>query len=118
MLYSTVLGRAGNETLGLQPLFESYRRFDEQPELIRQCFMNVLLYFPGGLCLAAALPEKWYKSVKLILPVVLLFLLSVGTEYMQFIRFLGLAEMDDVMHNTIGALCGSGTVYFISRITM
>ena len=76
------------------------------PELLRSNFMNVLLFLPAGLLLGSLLPRKWPLRVRLLWVGVLLAALSAGIELFQHIRCLGRAEIDDVFHNTLGALLG------------
>ena len=71
-------------------------------ELIRANFMNVLLFYPLGL-FAGLLTDKKYKN---ILWAIAFFILSVFIEIMQYKFQLGYAEIDDVIHNTLGAAIG------------
>ena len=105
---STVLSRAseGSETV-LIP-FHSYWTVltGGEKELLRSNFMNLLLFFPGGLLLASLLPRKW-PGWAVALTVGLLFtLVSGGIEVAQHCYGLGRAEVDDLLHNTAGALLG------------
>lgn len=92
----------GAKELSLIPLRTYYVVFSGgQRELIRSSFMNVLLFYPGGLLTASLLPRKkrgW---------VVLTFcLLSVGLEAGQYLLGVGVTETDDVLHNTLGTFLG------------
>lgn len=109
-VYSTLGSRNGGYTGELQLVpFHSYReiRNGGNPEIYRSNLMNVVLFYPIGLLLAALLPEKWPKWRKAVLPTLLLVLLSVGIEYAQYRWQLGKVEIDDVIHNSLGALLGS-----------
>lgn len=75
-------------------------------ELLRTNFMNVVLFYPAGLLGCEALPKKWRKGWKGVLITVLLALVSGCIEYTQYQFGLGMAETDDVIHNTLGALLG------------
>lgn len=106
--YSTVTGRSNNlgPILKLAPL-HSYREVlnGGNREILRSNFMNVVLFFPPGLLLASLLPQKWfwYKVF------VILFLfagISIAVESAQYYYSIGQAEIDDVIHNTLGALIG------------
>lgn len=68
--------------------------------------MNVVLFYPAGLLLCSLLPEGWKKWCRVLLTFVVLCALSCGIEYAQFIYALGQAEIDDVIHNSLGALLG------------
>lgn len=71
-------------------------------ELIRANFMNIILFYPLGL-FAGLLTEKKHKKV---LCAVLFCALSIFIEIMQYKFGLGYAEMDDVIHNTLGVVAG------------
>ena len=73
-------------------------------ELLRSCWMNVALFFPAGL-LCGALTGK---RRRLGLTATAALLLSLAIELVQYRFGLGLAEMDDVLHNTLGAALGYG----------
>ncbi len=107
LVQHTLLNRASAGVQAMHPLFESYRMAAVQREIYRSNMMNILLFFPGGLCLRALLPEKW-RVAGLCLTVLALGLLSFGIEYIQYTHALGVAEMDDVLHNTLGAVFGAG----------
>lgn len=89
--------------------FHSYREVwaGGNPEILRSNFMNAVLFYPAGLLFASLLPRtwKWWHSV--VLTLLLLTLVSVGIEYIQYAYALGRAEIDDVIHNAIGTLLGS-----------
>lgn len=111
MAVFTTLGSRG-ETIGapcqLIP-FHSYRevRSGGNPELYRSNLMNAVLFYPGGLLLAALLPEKRPRWAGVLLTAVVLAALSAGIECAQYVWHLGRVEMDDVLHNGAGALAGA-----------
>ena len=76
-------------------------------EIYRTNFMNIVLFYPAGLLGCAVLPKRWSKVRKVMLLTGLFALLSTGIEYSQYRFGLGLAEVDDVIHNTLGALLGA-----------
>ena len=84
--------------------FHSYREMvaTGNREILRSSFMNVVLFYPGGLFLAAILPKRWRIPVT----AVVFCLFSLSIEIMQHSLFLGRGEIDDVLHNTLGAVCG------------
>lgn len=104
-LWATILNRSG-ETMGsFQAIpFHSYREMMDtgNREILRSSFMNVALFYPGGLLLAAILPKRW----RLAVTVVAFAALSMSIEITQHALFLGRGEIDDVLHNTLGAVCG------------
>lgn len=87
--------------------FITYRNAQTNVELYRSSFMNCLLFYPLGLLLPEALPVKWNKKDRFKNTVIILLCLSMGIEAVQFLYHLGLAEIDDVIHNTIGATLGA-----------
>lgn len=76
-------------------------------EIYRTNFMNVVLFYPAGLLGCALLPQRWHPIVKALLLITLLLPLSIWIEYTQYHHGLGLAETDDVIHNTLGTLLGT-----------
>ena len=108
ILYATLFSRAeGGTGLILTP-FASLTAARVQPELYREMLMNVFLFFPLGLTLSNALPQKWHRWGKIALTTLIGCALSAGIEYAQYRYALGLAEADDVICNTLGAfLCAA-----------
>lgn len=119
IFYTTVgnRGEPGDITVNLTP-FHSYREVwaGGNPELYRSNFMNAALFYPGGLLLTSLLPKKWYGWCKCILVTVLFMAMSIGIEYVQYRYGLGNCEIDDVIHNTVGALLGSIAVLRLPSI--
>ena len=67
IFYVTVFSRTpGNYEVILTP-FATFTAAQQQPELYREMLMNVFLFFPLGLTLSNALPQKWRLWVKIIL---------------------------------------------------
>lgn len=107
ILYATILNRTpGNYELILTP-FATFTAAQQQPELYREMLMNIFLFFPLGLTLSNALPQKWHRWLRIILTTLIGCILSAGIEYAQYRYALGLAETDDVICNTLGAFIGS-----------
>lgn len=104
----TLLERKGKHELILIP-FHSFSEARIQPELYRSMLMNVFLFFPLGLTLPYALPEKWNKKV--LLSILFAMVLSIGIEFAQYHFHLGRAETDDVICNTLG--CAIGTISYL-----
>lgn len=109
-LYVTVLSRApGTEReLFLIP-FHSYRELAAggNREILRSSFMNVILFYPLGLILSAVLPERWPRWTRVLAALAALTAFSAGLEYAQYALALGRVEIDDVIHNALGAGCGA-----------
>lgn len=72
-------------------------------ELLAQNLMNVLVFVPIGILMGLAFNNtKWW----IVLLVGLI--LSVGIEATQYVFMKGFSEVDDVIHNTFGAVIGYG----------
>ena len=107
ILYATILTRSeGSTGLHLMP-FAALAAARQQPELYREMLMNVFLFFPLGLTLSNALPRRWRRWVRITLTTLIGCMLSAGIEYAQYRYALGMAEVDDVICNTLGAFIGS-----------
>lgn len=89
--------------------FHSYREVwnGGNPEIYRSNFMNAVLFYPAGLLGTVILPKKWPGWVRILLVVAVFCGISVGIEYVQYSYALGRCEIDDVIHNTLGALLGA-----------
>ena len=89
--------------------FHSYRAViaGENNEILRSNFMNVILFYPAGLFACELLPKNWSLAKRVILVAVLFALVSAGIEFCQYHFALGQAEVDDVIHNALGALIGA-----------
>ena len=116
ILCATILNRTpGNYELILTP-FAALSAARQQPELYRAMLMNVFLFFPLGLTLSNALPQKWHRWGRIILTTLVGCALSAGIEYVQYRYALGLAETDDVICNTLGAFIGSTSLLIAHAI--
>ena len=116
ILYATIFNRSeGNNGLILTP-FAAFTAAQQQPELYREMLMNVFLFFPLGLTLSNALPRKWHCWSKITLTTLVGCLPSVGIEYAQYRYALGMAEVDDVICNTLGAFVGSTSLLIAHAI--
>ena len=110
ILYATLFSRAeGGTGLILTP-FASLTAARIQPEIYREMLMNVFLFFPLGLTLSNALPRKWHRWLRIILTTLIGCALSAGIEYAQYRYALGMAEVDDVICNTLGAFLGAASL--------
>ena len=109
LVYATVLSRPVDQYAppNLTP-FHSYREVNSGGswEILLSNYMNILLFFPGGLFLSALLSRRWHWLTRVFLSVIFFALLSAGMEYCQYYWQLGRVEADDVLHNTLGALIG------------
>lgn len=94
--------------------FHSYRELlsGGNREILRSNFMNVALFFPAGMLLGGLLPRKWPFGTRLLTIAAVLGAVSFAVELFQSTRLLGLGEIDDVIHNTLGAMLGYLSVSF------
>ena len=116
ILYATILTRTyGVYSVILTP-FATFTAAHQQPELYREMLMNVFLFFPLGLTLSNALPQKWNRWVRIAFTTLVGCVLSTGIEYAQYRYALGMAEADDVICNTLGAFIGSTSLLIAHAI--
>lgn len=102
---STVIYRQGYERAGykLSP-FWSYTAIPYgRTELLAENIMNVVVFVPIGFLLVAGI-----KGLKCWYALLIGFCLSSSIEILQFVFKKGVAETDDVMHNTVGCMIGYG----------
>ena len=103
ILYTTVLSRLDTYCCELS-LFPFWGIF-HSGEAMRMYIMNAFLFFPYGLFLPHALPERAKHPVRITIISALFFSLIIET--IQLIFRLGTCETDDVIMNTLGAAIGS-----------
>lgn len=88
--------------------YEAFRqgRLQLLPELV----MNVLAFIPIGFafCLAFRGISWWWAAIAGLG-------LSMGIEFLQWVFKIGCADIDDVIHNTLGCLIGCCLYLAISR---
>lgn len=116
ILYTTILTRTPGVPEAILTPFASLTAARQQPELYREMLMNVFLFFPLGLTLSNALPRKWHRWLRIILTTLVGCAFSVGIEYAQYRYALGMAEVDDVICNTLGAFIGSTSLLIAHAI--
>ena len=116
ILYATILIRSEGSTGLILTPFATIVAARQQPELYREMLMNVFLFFPLGLTLSNALPRKWHCWVRIAITTFVGCILSVGIEYVQYCYALGMAEVDDVICNTLGASIGSTSLLIAHAI--
>ena len=116
ILYATILTRTHGDYEVILTPFVALAAAQQQPELYREMLMNVFLFFPLGLTLSNALPQKWHCWVKIAFTTLVGCILSTGIEYAQYRCALGMAEVDDVICNTLGAFIGSTSLLIAHAI--
>jgi len=99
-------------------LFWSYRiAFDgfkiKHLSYAREILLNILVYIPLGLILAAIFRDSRHP---ILWPILTGLGLSVFTETVQYITRRGITELDDVMDNGVGLLIGIGTFVLTEKL--
>lgn len=110
VLCITIMGRTTGERILILKPFASLAVARTQSEAYRELLMNIFLFFPLGLTLSNALPQRWGRWWRIGLTVIAGLLLSAGIEYIQYRFALGVAETDDVICNTLGTVIGSASL--------
>ena len=82
-------------------LFETTSRWTAK-QMIKQIALNVLAFVPWGILA----PLCFGDSFRFSKVAGSAFLMSAGIELVQLIGQCGLCELDDVVHNTLGAMIG------------
>ncbi len=90
-------------------LFWSYGRF-RQADIRWQIYMNVFLFIPFGFLLPMSLTGNFRQTLLTGLG------LSVLIELAQLCFGIGLCELDDVFHNTLGTVIGYGYWRGLTRL--
>lgn len=116
ILYTTLLARTESAAGWSLTPFAALAAARQQPELYREMLMNVFLFFPLGLTLSNALPRRWGRWLRIGVTTLVGCLLSAGIEYAQYRFCLGMAETDDVLCNTLGALLGAASLLIAHAI--
>ncbi len=106
-LYATVLSRTQGDYGVILTPFATFIAAKQQPELYREMLMNVFLFLPIGLTLSNALPQKWHLWLRIGFTTFIGCVISAGIECAQYNYALGIAEVDDVICNTLGTFIGS-----------
>lgn len=107
---STVLFRTYSERRvhEFQPFWSYSAIMDGKEYIIPQIILNVAVFVPVGFLLGCGFRKiKWWQATLIGLFV------STTIEVLQFVFNKGYAELDDLMHNTIGCLIGCGMSLFI-----
>lgn len=112
MMVHTLLNREPIHTKVTLIPFQTYVTVFQggEKELLRSAFMNVLLFYPAGILLLLLFP-RW-KCGWVLAGLVLI---SVGIELCQYAFQLGFAEVDDVIHNALGATLGIAVMHLYRK---
>ena len=111
-MWYTILSRKPSDKHEVQlGLFWSYRMLlsgaKEGPRVVVQNLQNIAFFIPFGLLIPV---KRWWKVAGSAL------CLSVGVEAAQYIGGYGLAELDDVICNVLGAMIGYWIVTVIFKL--
>lgn len=107
VIYSTLIDRESSaETSGycLIPFDSYYQFFNGNRDIMQQSIMNVAFFYPFGFLIGCLNFESLKKRKWII--ILFAFTFSLCVEVCQYIFCLGYAEVDDVIHNTLGAVIG------------
>ncbi len=98
--------------------FWTYREIEKgvRDDLFPQIIMNVSVFIPIGIMIGV-LSEKQNICKRWFIALGVGLALSVSVESMQFFFKKGFAELDDVMHNTLGCFIGFGLCRIIENAT-
>lgn len=117
MIYSTLIDRSSEtESAGLCliPFYSYYQLFNGNADIFKQSIMNIAFFYPFGFLLGG-LDVNFLKKRKWIIAI-FAFAFSFCIESLQLIFHLGYAEIDDVIHNTLGAVIGIIAVPFLNKL--
>lgn len=76
------------------------------PEIFRANLMNMALFYPAGLLFSGLMFRKRSFRSGMLRAVALFGLFSLAIELCQLLLHCGFCEIDDVLHNTLGAGLG------------
>jgi len=103
---SMVIYRKVNENVGydFHPFWSYKAILEGRNELIGENIMNAVVFVPVGLLFAILMSRKSQKDW--LVAIMVGAGMSLTIEALQFFLHRGFAEVDDVMHNALGALIG------------
>lgn len=112
VLYITVFSRATNKHVkfGITPFYSYIDIANGDRFLLPQVLMNIVMFIPIGFLLKAAFRGWGWKKVFLYGT-----LLSLLIEILQLVLMKGAAEVDDVIHNSLGCVMGYGLASLVSH---
>ena len=113
LLYSsTVIYRDGSNETGVKwiPFWSYIAIMEGKSQLFLENLLNIIVFIPVGILGAFAFPKQPFSKL-----IILAITISFFIEFSQFYYRKGLAEFDDVIHNTIGCLIGYFSVLRIVR---
>lgn len=116
IIYLTIIKRSTSDSFGVYLLpSENFNRAVASKSVVESIHLNILLFFPLGLFLPFALPDKFKHKV--IITLVACFLFSLSIEVIQGIFSIGDVEIFDLIMNSLGGAIGS-IAYGISKYSL
>ena len=113
MVSSTVLFRTYNERREhkFQPFWSYLAILEGKENFIPEIILNILVFVPIGLLLGCGFRRiSWWQVLATGL------LMSTTIEVLQFVFNKGYAEVDDLIHNTLGCMIGYGLYHIVMYI--
>lgn len=92
--------------------FEGYIKdaYGEPVDNYWEQVLNVVLFVPFGVLIACL-----FKKRRMMMAILLSFALSCLVETLQYVFQCGYSEIDDVIHNTLGAVVGCAAAKLLCR---
>ncbi len=112
IFYITLFSRLNTESAGdysLIPFHSYYLAAHGMKEMIRESMLNILFFYPLGFLFGSLNVDKINSKRWMIIPISCAH--SFIIELSQYVFKLGYAEVDDVIHNTLG--CALGLLFCI-----
>ncbi len=107
IIYMTLLFRTSEESRGIFEFFWSYKQAIHSSYYRQEILQNMWLFVPMGATLYSMTKKRW--------PIMLPIILSAVIELLQYILGLGLAEVDDIISNSFGAVIGLSIAILLER---
>ena len=98
IVYMTLLFRNSEDSHGIFEFFWSYKQAIHSSYYRQEILQNMWLFVPLGAVLYSMTKRRW--------PIMIPIIISAVIELLQYILGLGLAEVDDIISNTFGAVIG------------
>ena len=96
IFFMTFWHREWGDSQGNFKLFWSYQQFFTRPSLRQEILNNIWLFVPLGALIYKPGTKYW----------MIIILVSVGIETVQYLTGTGLCEFDDIISNTLGGFIG------------
>lgn len=100
-----------SSAINFRPFWGIHAFLSGQNAVMAEKIMNLAVFVPVGVLIGIADRRlKWYQVLLVSA------LLSISIEFFQFVLKRGYAELDDVIHNALGAAIGFGLYKAIAYI--